>query len=91
MTRQTYRVFLGLYPWDYRASFEREMLRSFDLLPERRRSVTKELLGLLIGAAREWQAKLTTDPMIRGRALPDVRMMRPVGITREVWFRTTGR
>jgi hypothetical protein len=39
-----------------------------------------------MGAGREWLAKLTTEESVRGRSLPDPRMMRPVGVTRELWF-----
>jgi len=30
-------------------------------------------------------AKLTSDRTIRGRRLPDCRMMRPPGVTRQQW------
>jgi hypothetical protein len=40
----------------------------------------------MLGAGREWLAKLTTDRSVRGRYLPDLRMMRPVGVSRELWF-----
>jgi uncharacterized membrane protein YbaN (DUF454 family) len=36
-----------------------------------------ELAGLLTGATAEWIAKLTSDSSVRGRSLPDLRMMRP--------------
>ncbi|HUB79624.1 MAG TPA: hypothetical protein VMB03_12545 [Bryobacteraceae bacterium] len=84
MIKRIYRLLLSLYPYDYRAMFAQEMLRTFDqLTPDRH---TRELASLLIGTAREWIAKRTTDPVVRGRALPDVRMIRPVGVTRELWF-----
>jgi hypothetical protein len=86
--RRTYQLLLRLYPWDYRAAFAAEMLNTFDSVAQRRRS-GKELAALLVGTAREWFVKLTTDPMVRGRALPDVRMMRPPGIAREIWFRAS--
>jgi hypothetical protein len=44
------------------------------------------MLGLAEGAVSESIAKLTTDKSIRGRALPDLMMMRPAGVTREVHF-----
>lgn len=50
------------------------------------RFVLAELRGLVAGAVAEWIAKLTTDRCVRGRVLPDWRLMRPVGIPREVWF-----
>ena len=75
-----YKIMLRLYPYDYRSAFESEMLQGFDQPP------IMELAGLLRGAAVEWFAKITTDPAVRGRALPDVRMMRPAGMPRELWF-----
>jgi len=92
---QTYRTLLRLYPADYRARFAAEMQNTFEhALEERRlrdrqvwmRFLTAEFLSLLKGAAADWIAKWTTDRVVRGRSLPDVRMMRPPGITREVWF-----
>jgi hypothetical protein len=82
--KRAYRILIRLYPYDYRALFGDEMTRTFDQLAEDRHA--GELAGLLIGAAREWIAKRTTDTMVRGRALPDLRMMRPVGVTKELWF-----
>jgi hypothetical protein len=88
-------MLLRLYPWDYRAAFSFEMLSTFEQRAEQRgrcwRFVAVELAALAIGAGREWIAKLTTDPIVRGRALPDVRLMRPPGIPREIWFRATER
>jgi len=86
--RQPYRALLNLYPYDFKAAFAAQMLAAFDRVsPDRRRA---ELTGLAIGAAREWIAKLTSDASLRGRSLPDVRMMRPAGMPREVWFGRTG-
>jgi len=79
--KRIYRILLRLYPRDYRAMF---MRHSFEIAAKER--WTTELLGLLTGAVREWIAKLTTDKAIRGRALPDLMMMRPPGVTREVHF-----
>jgi len=45
----------------------------------------RELAALASGALREWIAKLLTDPVVRARALPDCRYMRPVGVTRPQW------
>ena len=94
MMRRTYKFLLGLYPWDYRSAFEAEMLSAFENAATnpatgKLRFAAKEATGLVIGVCREWLAKLTTDPVVRGRALPDIRMMRPPGIPREVWFRST--
>jgi hypothetical protein len=78
------RILLRLYPRDYRAMFGREMRHSFDVAANERWAA--ELMGLLAGAVREWIAKLTTDRAVRGRVLPDLMMMRPPGVTREVHF-----
>jgi hypothetical protein len=50
------------------------------------RLLLAEFIGLLNGIAGEWIAKLTTDSSVRGRCLPDLRMMRPPGVPRELWF-----
>lgn len=87
--RRAYARLLRLYPRDYRAMFGREMQRAFEITAEQRRSkefIAKELLGLIRGAASEWIAKLTTDRTIRGRTLPDLVMMRPPGVSKEVHF-----
>jgi hypothetical protein len=93
--RRTYQALLRLYPNDYRALFASEMLNTFDQVAgERRRQcrpafirfVLGEIIGLLIGAGAEWIAKLTTDSSVRGRCLPDLRMMRPPAVPRELWF-----
>lgn len=86
--RRMYRVLLRLYPYDYRAAFEREMLEG-EFLAHAGLQSREELAGLLRGAAAEWLAKLTTDASIRGRALPDLRMMRPAGVSQEAWFGAT--
>jgi hypothetical protein len=49
-----------------------------------------ELIGLLIGAGAEWIAKFTSDSSVRARCLPDLRMMRPPGVTRETFFARAG-
>jgi len=94
--RRAYRTLLKLYPADYTASFAAGMLDAFEKAAEdgRRhgraaavRLALAELTGLLRGAMAEWIAKLTTDRCVRGRCLPDLRMMRPVGVSRESWFR----
>lgn len=82
--KRAYRALLGLYPYDFRAAFATEMLAAFAHVAPQRRGA--ELAGLLTGAAVEWIAKLTCDRSARGRALPDIRMMRPAGVPRELWF-----
>jgi hypothetical protein len=47
----------------------------------------KELVGVAVGAAAEWAAKLRTDTSLRGRSLPDLLMMRPPGVPWEVHYR----
>ena len=85
--RRAYHALLRLYPADYRAMFAAEMARTFDQIADDRLTLA-ELFGLLSGAASEWIAKWTTDPSVRGRSLPDVRMMRPPGVPKELWFRS---
>jgi hypothetical protein len=93
--RRAYRTLLRLYPRDYRAMFAAEMLTAFEMAAEERRGqgghvlvrfALAELIGLMIGAGAEWIAKLTTNSSVRGRCLPDLRMMRPPGVPRELWF-----
>jgi len=87
--KPAYRTLLRLYPADYRAMFAAEMARAFDqILEERRGLPLAELVGIIIGSAAEWIAKWTTDPAMRGRSLPDLRMMRPPGVPKELWFRS---
>ena len=81
---RVFRLILGLYPYDFRARFEAEMLSAFK--HHRHASVAQELAWLCLGAAREHVAKWTTPNHIRGRHLSDLRMMRPAGVTREMWF-----
>jgi hypothetical protein len=82
--KRAYRTLLWLYPYDFRAAFAAEMLAAFARTGAERRGA--ELAGLLTGAAAEWIAKLTSDRLVRGRSLPDLRMMRPAGMPRELWF-----
>jgi hypothetical protein len=91
MRRLLVRV-CGLYPLDFRARFHVDMLTTIDLALEsipdgkaRAPWVVRESAGLAAGAMREWIAKLATDPVVRARALPDCRYMRPVGMTRAEW------
>jgi len=80
--RRCCRIMLRLYPYDYRLWFEPEMREMLG-----RRAGLREYVSLAAGCLGEWIAKLTTDPAVRGRALPDVRMMRPVGVPRQDWYR----
>jgi hypothetical protein len=81
-----YRALLHFYPRDYCDAFAGEMLEAFESAAAERRHVGSEFAGLLSGAAKEWIAKLTTDRAVRGRCLPDLRMMRPAGASKEAWF-----
>ena len=82
--KRAYRTLLGLYPYDFRAAFAAEMLAAFARVdPDRRLA---ELAGLVTGVAAEWNAKLRSDSSVRARTLPDLRMMRPAGMPRELWF-----
>ncbi|HEX5226721.1 MAG TPA: hypothetical protein VFW44_03385, partial [Bryobacteraceae bacterium] len=72
-----------------------EMLSAFDEACAERRVhgrrayaafVTRELAGLLLGAAFEWLAKLTSDPSRRGRSLPDRVLMRPPGVSWDDYY-----
>jgi hypothetical protein len=93
--RRAYQTLLALYPRDYQAMFAAEMCNAFEKAADERRRqgwlvfarfVLAELAGLMAGAAAEWTAKLTTDSSVRGRCLPDLRIMRPPGVPRELWF-----
>lgn len=93
--RRAFGIVLRLYPSDYRSLFALEMLNALEKTAEERRGhgrpaflrfVLAELIGLMTGAVAEWVAKWTTDRSVRGRCLPDLRMMRPPGVTRELWF-----
>jgi hypothetical protein len=79
--RRVYAMLLRWYPYDYRSRFGAEMLATMN-----KAKPVKELGGLLTGAVREWIAKWTTPDWIRGRHLPDDRMMRPAGVSKQVWF-----
>jgi len=85
--KRAYRVLLKLYPYDFKAAFAAEMLAAFATVSAERRGA--ELAGLLAGAAAEWTAKVTSDSSVRARILPDLRMMRPAGVPRELWFGRT--
>jgi hypothetical protein len=93
---RAYRALLRLFPGDYRAVFEAEMLEAFSRAAEERRKMGRfavgcfvgtELAGLALNAPLEWIAKATTSDSVRARSLPDLRRMRPAGVARSVWFR----
>jgi hypothetical protein len=93
--KRAYTTLLRLYPRDYRAMFAREMWNAFEITGAERRAhgrvvlvrfAAAELIGLLKGAVSEWIAKLTTDSSIRGRALPDLLLMRPPGVSWEAHY-----
>jgi hypothetical protein len=100
VTKSVYQALLSLYPWDYVTAFSDDMRMAFDEACEEQgrrgrwhfvRFATSELASLVWGVGKEWLAKLTTEESVRGRSLPDLRMMRPVGITQEVWFASLDR
>jgi hypothetical protein len=95
-SRNAYKAVLRLYPVDFRARFEHEMVAVFECrLSERRGQgwpalssvVCRELLSAACGAAAEWAAKLTSRCASRSRCLPDIRMMRPPGVGKADWYR----
>ena len=95
-----YQALLGLYPYDYQASFTAEMMTAFEDsgLDRRAQGFTAylrfccvELTSLALAALREWIVKWTTPKMIRARSLPDLRMMRPPGVARETYFAGAGK
>jgi len=93
--KPAYRALLRLFPEDYRLFFEDEMLDAFGRASQEQRArgamaycrfVCTELAGLVLSAPLEWIAKATTSGSIRARSLPDLRLMRPAGVPRELWF-----
>lgn len=90
--KKVYEALLGLYPRDYRDRFAQEMLDAFEEALEQRRQrgyarfVLAELAGLFIGAGFEWIAKITADPAVRGRSLPDRLLTRPPGVSWEAHY-----
>jgi len=99
MTR-AYRALLRLFPQDYQTFFGAEMIATFDRASEERRALNRfgyirfaaaELAGLAMSAPLEWIAKMTTSESVRGRAVPDLRRMRPAGMPRELWFSQASR
>jgi hypothetical protein len=88
--KRFYNTLLRLYPRDYRAMFEKEMRRAFEMTSGERGGdwafIVRELTGLALGVLSEWFAKLTTDQTARARVLPDLVLMRPPGVAREIHF-----
>jgi|SRR5579864_913331 len=93
--KPVYRALLRLYPYDYRIAFTHEMVTAFEYSGLDRRAqgfsaylrfCAVELTSLTLAAPLEWIAKWTTAKMIRARSLPDLRMMRPPGVSREAHF-----
>jgi hypothetical protein len=91
---RAYALGLRLFPADYRAALADQMLRTFDeaacdlgrmRAPAAVRFVAREFVSLFRAIGEEWFVKLTSDAAARGRCLPDCRMMRPPGVTREQW------
>ncbi len=100
MTKSVYRALVTLYPWDYATVFSEDMKITFDEACEEYRVrgrwqfvcfAATEVFSLVYGVGKEWLAKLTTEESVRGRSLPDLRKMRPVGIAYEVWFASLDR
>jgi hypothetical protein len=88
--KRAYRALLKLYPYDFTAAFAAEMLAAFERV-DCASANGPELAGLLRGAAAEWIAKadLRRSRRAGARYLPDLRMMRPAGMPRELWFGRT--
>jgi hypothetical protein len=93
--KRVWELFLRLYPTDYRTRFSAEMSQAFGNAVDEShaqgwfgfvRFAAVELTGLAIGAGTEWFARFTTDRSVRGRCLPDLRMMRPPGVPGKLWF-----
>ncbi len=98
--KRVYQALLRLYPYDYQASFTPEMVTAFERSGLDRRAqgfsaylrfCCAELTNLALAAPLEWIAKLTTARTIRARSLPDLRMMRPPGVSRETYFASAGK
>lgn len=98
--KRIYRALLGMFPHDYRSSFEVEMLEAFSRASDEQRALGRvayvrfvcvELAGVAMSVPKEWIAKATTSSTIRARSLPDLRLMRPAGVPREVWFASASR
>ena len=90
-----YLFLLNLYPRDYKLRFAPEMAQAFETLKvDRQRKgqlqvvcfVIVELFTLLMSAAAEWKAKMTSSPSVRWRCLPDLMVMRPSGISTACWY-----
>ena len=94
-----YRIILRLYPVDYRVRFAQEMQNAFSRTADEYsllgraafvRFILGEFSGLIRCAHAEWMAKMRTDKSVRGRCLPDLRMMRPPGVSQALWFAGAG-
>jgi hypothetical protein len=99
VTKTIYKILLRLYPWDYMTAFATEMLSTFQEASEEQRRrgwgsflgfLVSEFSSLMAGVGAEWIAKLTADVSVRGRHLPDLRMMRPSKISQARWFAAAG-
>jgi hypothetical protein len=77
-----YRFLLHLYPADFRARFQGEMLCAF----EESHQPIRELASLAAAIPKEWIARWTTPPAVRARWIRDWRFMRPPGVSREEYF-----
>src|SRR5712692_2122265 len=93
--RQIYVSLLRLYPYDFRDAFAAEMLNAFETAAEERRAqrwlayaffLLAEFGGLVAGVTADRIAKWTRRRSVRGRILPDLRLMRPPEIPPEIWF-----
>ena len=93
--KAVYRALLRLFPKDYRSWFEAEMLDAFERASREQRAKSRfayvrfvcvELAGLMMTWPVEWIAKLTASSSVRARSVPDLRMMRPAGVPKEMWF-----
>jgi hypothetical protein len=86
--KQAFRILLRLYPDDYLSFFGAEMEVAFERACAERSVgfALRELIGLVVGAMAEWFAKWTTDSSERARGMPDLRLMRPTGVSPEAWF-----
>jgi hypothetical protein len=80
-------------------AFATEMLSTFQEASEEQRRrgwgsflgfLVSEFSSLMAGVGAEWIAKLTADVSVRGRHLPDLRMMRPSKISQARWFAAAG-
>ena len=99
--KRAYDILLRLYPADYRALFDDEMLTAFEEAAEERRErgravfarfVLAELASLVIGAGAEWSAKFTQDARrsnisASAKAHRLLLKMRPLGVSRDSFYK----